>query len=286
MAPPVGSPPGCWRRAIPRRGDDGHFCHADRIAPAAADRRRRRHLANDPRHLETDRRHRNRFPPRVRCFVQAGVAVRELGGWRDVGCLLPSLYAAGRLHRAQSRSLLAGGSARPELRGQPVLSDRAVADKAWRPSRSRPRSSRAWRTTPITWTPANSCPFCRSTVSRNSVSLTCTMRSSESSPPRPATSRIWSPSPARSLAADLFIDCSGFASLLDRQAFRCTVSFAKRTCCSSTRHGRCRFRIATEESPDRLGDRVHRAVVGLGVGYRAHEPPRCGVRVFQQPRVG
>ena len=68
---------------------------------------------------------------------------------------------------------------------------------------------------PITWTPANSCPFCRTTVSISLVCITSTMKSCEieSDETRRHIARAHTKS-GRCLAGDLFIDCSGFSSLL------------------------------------------------------------------------
>jgi Tryptophan halogenase len=49
---------------------------------------------------------------------------------------------------------------------------------------------------------------------------------------------------------------------------------------------RVRSRVTAIPVETPIGDRGHGAVVGLGVGYRTHDPPRRGIRIFQRLRGG
>ena len=178
-------------------------------------------------------------------------------------------------HWLQQRSGTEASAMRSARRG-------SSATTGWRPRRSPRPSTRPSPTTPIIWMPASSRRSCRSTAPRSSACATCWPTSPRSIRASRATSRACYTEQAGEIAGDLFVDCSGFSSLLLGKTLG--VGFKD---CSDVLF--CDTALAvqvpydTPDAPDGIAHHLDRAGGGLDLGHRPADAPRRRLRLFQPP---
>ena len=163
------------RRRPLRRFDSGAAGHGDRVAGRRTHRCRRRHLADHARHAAPNRRQRDGFHSRVRCLVQAGLALQSLARRleHDDYYFIPSFCRRATPKRTWSP---AGSSGTPtsvrrpgELSAAPVRAEQGAEAGRYA------RISQQWRTTPTTSTPASSECFCASTAPNGLACGSCSI---------------------------------------------------------------------------------------------------------------
>ena len=180
--------------------------------PTWRDWRRRGYLADHAHDPGPAGYLRDRLYSGVRCVVQAGYAFRRLAHRRRRRPLLPSFHVAARLREDQSRPRWLESATVCHSPTQSAC--RASSARAgWHRSKARRRSTLLLPTTAITSTPASSRRCCKSTAQRYLASTYSRSRN------RHQCCGQWRHRLTRQQAAwrnrgDLFVDCTGFSSLL------------------------------------------------------------------------